>query len=42
MPWPTRLRKMRKLRTIEMHRMTVEEFHAAEKLPLAVALDDVR
>ena len=25
-----------------MHRMTVEEFHAAEKLPLAVVLDDVR
>ena len=33
---------MRKLRTIEMHRMTVEEFHAAEKLPLVVVLDDVR
>ena len=33
---------MRKLRTIEMHRMTVEEFQAAEKLPLVVVLDDVR
>lgn len=33
---------MRKLRTIEMHRLTVEEFKAAEKLPLTVVLDDVR
>lgn len=42
MPWLSKPRKMRKLRTIEMHRMTVEEFHAAEKLPLMVVLDDVR
>ena len=34
--------KMRKLRTIEMERLTVEEFRAAEKLPLTVVLDDVR
>lgn len=33
---------MRKLRTIEMHRLTVEEFKASEKLPLVVVLDDVR
>ena len=33
---------MRKLRTIEMNRLTVEEFKAAEKLPLIVVLDDVR
>ncbi len=33
---------MRKLRTVEMHRLTVEEFHAAEKMPLVVVLDDVR
>lgn len=33
---------MRKLRTIEMKRMTVEEFHEAEKMPLVVVLDDVR
>ena len=33
---------MRKLRTIEMHRLTVEEFKEAEKLPLVVVLDDVR
>lgn len=33
---------MRKLRTIEMKRLTVEEFHDAEKLPLVVVLDDVR
>lgn len=33
---------MRKLKTIEMHRMTVDEFHKAEKLPLTVVLDDVR
>lgn len=33
---------MRKLRTIEMRRLTLEEFHEAEKLPLVVVLDDVR
>jgi tRNA G18 (ribose-2'-O)-methylase SpoU len=33
---------MRKLRTIEMHRLTVEEFHEAEKLPLIVVVDNVR
>lgn len=33
---------MRKLRTIEMQRLTVEEFKASEKLPLVVVLDDVR
>lgn len=33
---------MRKLRTIEMHRMTVKEFKEACKLPLIVVLDNVR
>ena len=33
---------MRKLRTIEMQRLSVEEFREAEKLPLIVVLDDVR
>lgn len=33
---------MRKLRTIEMQRLSVEEFKEAEKLPLVVVLDDVR
>ena len=33
---------MRKLRTIEMQRLTLEQFHQAEKLPLVVVLDDVR
>ena len=33
---------MRKVRTIEMQRLTVEEFKEAEKLPLIVVLDDVR
>jgi tRNA G18 (ribose-2'-O)-methylase SpoU len=33
---------MRKLRTIEMRRISVEEFKNADKLPLAVVLDDVR
>ena len=32
----------RKLRTIEMKRLSVEEFKEAEKLPLVVVLDDVR
>lgn len=33
---------VRKLRTIEMQRLTVDEFHEADKLPLVVVLDDVR
>ena len=33
---------MKKLRTIEMNRLTVDEFKQAEKLPLIVVLDDVR
>ncbi len=33
---------MRKVRTIEMQRLSVEEFREAEKLPLVVILDDVR
>ena len=33
---------MKKLRTIEMDRLTVDEFKQAEKLPLIVVLDDVR
>lgn len=33
---------MRKLRTIEMKRLSVEEFKEADKLPLTVVLDDVR
>ncbi|MCR5077587.1 MAG: TrmH family RNA methyltransferase [Prevotella sp.] len=33
---------MRKLRTIEMNRLSIEEFREAEKLPLIVVLDDVR
>lgn len=33
---------MHKLRTIEMQRLSVDEFHDANKLPLIVVLDDVR
>ncbi|MBQ6062383.1 MAG: RNA methyltransferase [Prevotella sp.] len=33
---------MRKLRTIEMNRLSIEEFKQADKLPLIVVLDDVR
>jgi len=33
---------MKKLRTIEMNRLTVDEFRQAKKLPLIVVLDDVR
>ena len=33
---------MRKIRTIEMQRLTLEEYHEAQKLPLVVVLDDVR
>ena len=33
---------MRKLKTIEMNRLSVEEFRQADKMPLIVVLDDVR
>ncbi len=33
---------MRKLRTIEMHRLSVQQFKESHKLPLIVVLDDVR
>ena len=33
---------MKKLRTIEMDRLSVDEFHKALKMPLTVVLDDVR
>ena len=33
---------VRKLRTIEMQRLTAEEFRESRKLPLVVVLDDVR
>ena len=33
---------MKKIKTIEMQRLTVDEFRKAEKLPLIVVLDDVR
>lgn len=33
---------MRKLRTIEMQRLSVEQFKEAKKLPLIVVLDDIR
>ena len=33
---------MRKLRTIEMNRLSLDEFHQSQKLPLIVVLDDVR
>ena len=33
---------MRKLRTIEMNRLSIEEFREARKLPLVVVLDNVR
>ena len=36
------MKEKRKVRTIEMQRLTVEEFREAEKLPLIVVLDDVR
>ena len=32
----------RKLRTVEMQRLTVEQFREAGKTPLVVVLDDVR
>ena len=34
--------RMRKVKTIEMQRLTIDEFREAEKLPLVVVLDDVR
>ena len=33
---------MKKFRTIEMQRLTVDEFRESQKLPLVVVLDDVR
>ena len=33
---------MRKLRTIEMTRLSIEEFQQAQKMPLTVVLDNVR
>lgn len=33
---------MKKTTILEMNRLTVEEFHEAEKMPLVVVLDDVR
>ena len=33
---------MKKLRTIEINRLSVEEFRESDKLPLIVVLDDVR
>jgi tRNA G18 (ribose-2'-O)-methylase SpoU len=33
---------MRKVRTVEMKRLSIAEFREAEKLPLVVVLDDVR
>lgn len=33
---------MRKLKTIEMNRLTADEFRAADKVPLVVVLDNVR
>ena len=32
---------MRKLKTIEMRRLSLEQFREAPKLPLVVVLDDV-
>ena len=33
---------MRKLKITELNRLTVDEFNKADKLPLAVVLDEVR
>ena len=43
-PQPPNLGGYRKLKTIEIDqdRLSVEEFHEAEKMPLVVVLDDVR
>ncbi len=35
-------KQIRKLKTVEMRRLSVEEFKETEKLPLVVVLDDVR
>lgn len=35
-------RQIRKLKTVEMQRLSVEEFKETEKMPLVVVLDDVR
>ena len=35
-------REMKKLTMLEMGRMTTEEFHRAEKMPLVVVLDNIR
>ena len=40
--WLEKFKEMRKIRTIEMQRLTIEEYREAEKLPLVVVLDDVR
>ena len=40
--WASFILIMGKLRTIEMNRISVEEFKEADKLPLIVVLDDVR
>lgn len=40
--WASFILIMRKLRTIEMNRLSIEEFKEADKLPLIVVLDDVR
>ena len=37
-----RPKQIRKLKTVEMQRLSVEEFKQTEKLPLVVVLDDVR
>lgn len=39
---PIKPRRMRKLKTIEMQRLSVEQFKEAGKLPLVVVLDNVR
>ena len=36
------MKAMQKTTILEMNRLTVEEFHRAEKMPLVVVLDDVR
>ena len=36
------MKELRKLKVTEMNRLSVKEFKEADKLPLAVVLDDVR
>jgi 23S rRNA (guanosine2251-2'-O)-methyltransferase len=36
------MQKMRKIRTIEMNRLTVEEYKNSNKLPVTVVLDNIR